>query len=108
MKLSQHQAQHMYIGDEYERITNSWTITLEENDFDARIRERFAEILVDQTYYTNKPEEVEPRTTFRGTRTNWFGIEEKKDKQKKLIIEEVAKFIHNHVKTNPLMCEWVF
>jgi hypothetical protein len=99
MKLTTQRSSHNWIGTAYERKVNSWEIKLEDTDFDETIRERFSAVEVDQT-------ELHDRriiTSFKGSRTNWFGFETK-DKQKRLIIDSVTKFIQNN--TNALVAQW--
>jgi hypothetical protein len=99
MKLNSQSSNHTYIGTKWERKINSWKIELEETDFDETIRNRFSAVEVDQTQLQDR----RIITSFRGSRTNWFGFETK-DKQKRLIIDSVTKFIQNN--TNALVAQW--
>lgn len=106
MKLTEYESKHLYIqfATEYERVVNSWVIALEDKDFDEVIRQRFANIIVEQHHYI-KDKGVPMRTMFKATRTNWFDADEKRDKQKKLVIAEVTKFLHNF-KNHALVAQW--
>jgi hypothetical protein len=99
MKLVQQSSKRQFIGTQWERKTNTWGVHLSDTEFDDRIRSRFKEIEVEQ--YWDHNEQV--FTSFRGTRTNWFGPETK-DKQKRLIIDAVTKFINND--THALVAQW--
>jgi hypothetical protein len=99
MKLNSQSSNRQFIGTQWERVVNRWEVHLNDTDFDQRIRERFQCVEVEQFKSLN--EKVE--TSFRGTRTNWFSTDTK-DKQKRLIIDAVTKFIHND--TTPLLAQW--
>ena len=98
MKLLHQFASHTHIGTPWEKKVNSWHISVESTDFGQEIRDRFGLLIVQQ--------QVKPiiEASFKGARTNWFYGNEKKDKQKVFIIEEVIKFIQNN--TNALVAQW--
>ena len=106
MKLTAQRSSHQYIGTPWEKKINTWEINLEEGEFNDSIRERFSHIVVEQQAYpaSQEPEERQFNTFYKATRTNWFTSNEKKDKQKKFIIEQVTNFIQNN--THALVAQW--